>query len=260
MRKIIPLLCALLSVQAFAHAPAMSPTQKRRAMQMTSYFENSTIKFQYCYIENIHDGRGFTAGRIGFTSATGDLADLVADYCEKTANKAQLCSFQSTLNELAKNHSGNTHALTKKFVRAWKNSCRSPIMRNEQDLAADDWYFEPAMRLAEKTGLQTALGKAIFYDTIIQHGETGDDSLAFLIAETNAEFRKQFDEASWLKLFLQKRKQDLLNPSDPSTQQAWAESVSRVDLLDQLLKAHNYNLDGPIEMDPEHPSSITSVP
>ena len=32
------------------------------------------------YIEDIHDGRGYTGGIIGFTSATGDMLDVVRIY------------------------------------------------------------------------------------------------------------------------------------------------------------------------------------
>lgn len=41
--------------------------------------ENSTLDYkeQYSYIEDIGDGRGYTAGIIGFTSGTGDLLLVV---------------------------------------------------------------------------------------------------------------------------------------------------------------------------------------
>ena len=50
-------------------------TQEQRiiADQIMSVFENDTPAIQYGYAENLHDGRGVTAGRAGFTSATGDM-------------------------------------------------------------------------------------------------------------------------------------------------------------------------------------------
>ena len=41
---------------------------------IVSSAENSTLDYkeQYSYIEDIGDGRGYTAGIIGFTSGTGD--------------------------------------------------------------------------------------------------------------------------------------------------------------------------------------------
>src|ERR1017187_10409152 len=43
----------------------LSGEKRIRAERLTSYFENSTLEPQYDYIENIHDGRGYTAGRAG---------------------------------------------------------------------------------------------------------------------------------------------------------------------------------------------------
>ena len=61
---------------------ASDDDRKRRAAQITSTFENSTTELQYDYAENIGDGRGITAGRAGFTSATSDLLLLVRRYTE----------------------------------------------------------------------------------------------------------------------------------------------------------------------------------
>ena len=48
-------------------------------MKIVSSAENSSLdwKAQYKYIEDIDDGRGYTAGIIGFCSGTGDMLDLV---------------------------------------------------------------------------------------------------------------------------------------------------------------------------------------
>src|ERR671927_1439694 len=69
-----------------ARDPRLSLTvdaeRKHRAAQITSTFENSTLELQYDYVENVGDGRGVTAGRAGFTSATGDLLLVVRRYTE----------------------------------------------------------------------------------------------------------------------------------------------------------------------------------
>ncbi|MDX6259147.1 MAG: chitosanase, partial [Kribbellaceae bacterium] len=58
------------------------PAKKEIAMQLVSSAENSSLdwKAQYKYIEDIGDGRGYTAGIIGFCSGTGDMVDLVELY------------------------------------------------------------------------------------------------------------------------------------------------------------------------------------
>jgi Glycosyl hydrolase family 46 len=51
------------------HLHGLTPDQKRRAEQLTSIFENDTTELQYAYVEDLHDGRGITAGRAGFNAA-----------------------------------------------------------------------------------------------------------------------------------------------------------------------------------------------
>ena len=55
-------------------------TQERRVEAVVSLFENSELAPVYDYIEDIKDGRGFTAGKIGFTTGTGDLLLVVKEY------------------------------------------------------------------------------------------------------------------------------------------------------------------------------------
>src|SRR5439155_21505160 len=58
------------------------PHKKDIAMQLVSSAENSSLNWraQFKYIEDIHDGRGYTAGIIGFCTGTHDLLELVQLY------------------------------------------------------------------------------------------------------------------------------------------------------------------------------------
>ena len=51
-------------------------------MRLVSSAENSSLNWraQYRYIEDIRDGRGYTAGIIGFCSGTGDMLEVVQAY------------------------------------------------------------------------------------------------------------------------------------------------------------------------------------
>ena len=55
---------------------------QEKAFQITSTAENSTVNWwdTYATIEDIRDGRGYTGGIVGFTSATGDMLELVERY------------------------------------------------------------------------------------------------------------------------------------------------------------------------------------
>ena len=76
----MPLHLLLVAVLA-AGAPAglAAPQKKEYAMKLVSSAENSSLNWraQYRYIEDIHDGRGYTAGIIGFCSGTGDMLEVV---------------------------------------------------------------------------------------------------------------------------------------------------------------------------------------
>jgi chitosanase len=51
-------------------------------MELVSSAENSSLDWraQYKYIEDIHDGRGYTGGIIGFCSGTGDMLEVAQRY------------------------------------------------------------------------------------------------------------------------------------------------------------------------------------
>jgi chitosanase len=58
------------------------PVKKDIAQQIVSTAENSSLDWraQYKYIQDIKDGRGYTAGIIGFCSGTSDMLALVEKY------------------------------------------------------------------------------------------------------------------------------------------------------------------------------------
>src|SRR5271156_3662995 len=58
------------------------PHKKEIAMELVSSAENSSLKWkdQYTYIEDIHDGRGYTGGIIGFCSGTSDMLEVIENY------------------------------------------------------------------------------------------------------------------------------------------------------------------------------------
>jgi chitosanase len=258
--KFLFLVCVWGAVIAHAglHDP-LSPQQRRRAMQMTSYFENSTIDFQYDYIENIHDGRGYTVGRIGFTSATGDLADLIHSFCDPQSRADKICSYESILDRLAQTRSADTTALGPQFLDAWKEAARTPAMRQAQDLATESWYYQPAIETGETEGLKLPLSFAVFYDSAIEHGPK---ALQIVVNRTNQSVGTPAirGEKVWLQAFLEIRRQELLHPKRTESQEAWAESVPRVVFYESLIQQNNWNLVGPLIMDPDDVTVKTVVP
>lgn len=232
-----------------AHPGWLAGDSKRRAEALTSLFENSTTEIQYAYVEDIHDGRGFTAGRAGFTTATGDALQVIELYTSRVPSNP-LAKYLPRLRVLAKAESGSVVGLDG-FAAAWTTAAADPAFRKAQDDVEDRLYFVPAMKRADDLHLATALARAEVYDAIIQHGEGDDpDGLPALLARTAKTVKGTpatgVDEMKWLDAFFTVRRADLAHASDASTREAWAESVSRVDALRALAKIGNYDLHGPI--------------
>jgi chitosanase len=236
---------------------ALGGAAKRRAEQLTSLFENGTIEPQYGYAENVHDGRGITAGRAGFTSGTDDLLEVLLAYLAKKP-KSPLARYLPTLERLhALPDDSPKRASTRGlegFAAAWAAAAKDPAMRTIQDAMVDKLYFRPAERHSDALGLKTPLARAQLYDAIIQHGESDvSDGLGDLIRRANAAAGgtpvQGVDERHWLAAFLHARRHALRHAQDPATRREWAKSVDRVGVYEDLLRQGNLELNGPIHVD-----------
>ena len=217
--------------------------RKRRAAQITSTFENSTTELQYDYAENIGDGRGITAGRAGFTSGTSDLLLLVRRYTEAKPDNP-LAGYLPALE--AVNGTDSEEGLDG-FTDAWAQAAADPAHRKLQDDLVDELYFEPAMALAREVGITTALGQAIMWDTMIQHGRGGENGTTAIIEETKATMGGDAtgNEAPWLTAFLDARLHHLGHAYDDSSD-ADASSTSRVNAFKALIADDAFTLDPPL--------------
>jgi|GEM_PF-585492 len=229
----------------------LSDTERDIADQIISVFENSTTEIQYAYAENLDDGRGITAGRAGFTSATSDMLEVISRYTAVVSDNV-LAGYVPRLEVLAASESDSTDGL-EGLESAWAQAAEDPLFRFIQDQVVDEWYYQPAMDYADELGVSDPLTLLALYDTIIQHGDGDDpDSLSALIEQTTANMggtpADGVDEEAYLREFLAVRRADLLNPHDASTQEEWAESVDRVDTLTRLLDAGNTSLTPPFSI------------
>ncbi|WP_405997791.1 chitosanase [Streptomyces sp. NBC_00829] len=186
------------------------PAKKDVAMQIVSSAENSSLdwKAQYTYIEDIGDGRGYTAGVIGFCSGTGDLLSVVERYTKAEPGNA-LAAFLPALR--AVKGSDSHDGLGRPFTDAWARAAASdPALRAAQDAERDRSYFTPAVRQARRDGLG-ALGQFIYFDAYVMHG-SGDTagSVGFRsLRETALRAAKPpaqgGDEKAYLNAFLDAR-------------------------------------------------------
>ncbi len=222
---------------------AANPERKLRAARITSSFENSTLELQYDYVENIGDGRGLTAGRAGFTSATGDLLLLVRRYSAVKPDDV-LVPYLPALE--AVNGTDSVRGLGG-FPGAWAEAAEDPDFRRLQDQLVDELYFDPAMRMAADLGIKTPLGQLIIWDTMIQHGAGGIHGTQAIITETEKDVGAVGqNESAWLGAFLDARLRHLLRMYPASTEDADVSSTSRVDALRSLLHEEKLALEPPL--------------
>jgi chitosanase len=228
-----------------AASDSLSADQQRRLMELTSVFENGGPRFRYEYIENLKDGRGYTAGRVGFCTGTHDLMQVARLYARYKPDNP-LAPFMPRLEELDQSGSGSVTGLAG-FPAAWRQAAKDPEMVCAQDQIVDLLYYGPALRTAERLGVKLPFGKAILYDAIIMHGDGGDpDGVPALIGRTLARTQGKapkdgYDERAWLAEFLSVRKADLLNPSDAATKDEWSQNAVRADILKSMLLSGNYD-------------------
>ncbi|MFC8199747.1 chitosanase [Streptomyces sp. NPDC057298] len=217
-----------------------SPDKKELAQRIVSSAENSSLDWrgQYDYVEDIGDGRGYTAGIIGFTTGTHDLLVLVERYTKSHPDNA-LARYLPALREVdgSESHEG----LGSGFVAAWKAESRKAAFRRAQDSERDRVYFDPAVRLARRDGLG-ALGQFVYYDAMVMHGPGTDPGFygirerAMEQADTPAEGG---EEEAYLDIFLDARKKTMKEEN---------RDTSRVDTAQrQFLYDGNLDLDTPLK-------------
>jgi chitosanase len=230
------------------------------AEKINSVFENDNVNPSYDYCENLDDGRGFTFGKIGFTTANGDGYDLIKAYCDANGN-SELKKYLPTLKKLAEDEDDDTDDLDG-FEEDWADEALQTAAT--QDALAFETYGKPALDYCYTLGLNSNMAIAFLYDAIVQHGDgDDDDSIGALLERTIEEMGGSISgkdkngndcdkidnpEIEFLDAFLVERKKCLQNPSNEDTKDEWADSVDRVNALKNLLDTENLDLTGTIHI------------
>ncbi|OLZ73755.1 chitosanase [Streptomyces amritsarensis] len=219
------------------------PAKKEIAMKIVSSAENSSLdwKAQYKYIEDIGDGRGYTAGIIGFCSGTGDMLDLVEHYTQVKPGNV-LAKYLPALRDV---DGSDSHAgLDPNFTRDWAKAARDAEFRKAQDHERDRVYFNPSVRQGKADGVGV-LGQFIYYDAIVMHGD-GTDPASFRNIRKRALSKAEppsrgGNETAWLNAFLDARVWAMKQEEAHS-------DTSRVDTAQRVfLRKGNLNLNTPLD-------------
>ncbi|MEU6096917.1 chitosanase [Streptomyces sp. NPDC047079] len=241
-----PLLNSPFASAAPAAAEAVGlddPAKKEIAMQLVSSAENSSLdwKAQYKYIEDIGDGRGYTAGIIGFCSGTGDMLDLVQLYTDRKPGNV-LAKYLPALRQV--NGSDSHGGLDPNFPKDWRTAAQDKVFQQAQNDERDRVYFNPAVQQGKADRLGV-LGQFTYYDAIVMHGD-GDDPTSFRnirkrALRTAKPPAQGGTEVAYLNAFLDARVWAMKQEEAHS-------DTSRVDTEQRVfLRKGNLNLDPPLD-------------
>jgi chitosanase len=210
-----------------------NPAKKEVAMELVSAAENSSLDWraQYSYIEDIGDGRGYTAGIIGFCSGTGDMLELVEAY---TATKPSnvLAKYLPALRQV--NNTDSHAGLDPTFVADWRTAAADPVFQAAQDSERDRVYFNPSVGDAKADGLR-ALGQFAYYDAAVMHGYDGMRSIRARALKRAKPPSQGGNEVTYLNAFLDERVVEMKKEEAHS-------DTSRVDTAQRVF-LNNGNLD-----------------
>jgi chitosanase len=214
------------------------PRKKEVALELVSSAENSTLawRHQYGYIEDIGDGRGYTAGLVGFCSGTSDMLAVVEEYTRRRPVNV-LAAYLPALRAV---DGSDSHAgLDPGFSFAWKVAARDPVFQKVQEDERDAMYFQPAVRLAEADDLR-ALGQFAYFDAAVMHGVDGLRSIRQRALAQARSPAQGGDEITYLNAFLDARVAEM------RTEEAHSDTT-RVDTAQRLfLRRSNLDLAWPL--------------
>ncbi|MEO6951918.1 MAG: chitosanase [Polyangia bacterium] len=231
---------------------------ERVGRELTSIWENDTPELAYAYAENIHDGRGYTSGYVGFCTGTGDAIQVVACYGKRRseADGNKMAKYMPALVAIddafqsSGQDQGDTSTLDAigDWVKDWAASEKTAATRADfsacQDQIVTLLYDEPSVQAAQVRGLTTALTRASLYDAWINQGGEGGADLAVqtdsalgLVGKVGS----TITEDAWLKKFLELRLAVLAGDS------TWKDSVDRAAGYEKARRRGNFDLAQPID-------------
>ena len=196
------------------------------------------MRVNYDYAENITDGRGYTIGKVGFCSGTGDF--IVVQRCYETLQPNNVLSkywghpdasghsadglvhYNSLFFESHANQ-GDTAlidslAAGSSFVADCKTAAADAAYDKCQDTMADADYMATALQHADERGLKGPLTLGFLYDTELNLGDEDDSPTVLgaksIMAKADGDYGagmpadftdKPWEESRWLGFAIKER-------------------------------------------------------
>jgi len=227
----------------------LTDVQKAKAAALTSIWENSTPTLAYGYSQDIGDNRGYTSGRAGFCTGTGDAIVVVQCYAAAEPGNA-LAKFIPELVRLEKLFVSSNGMLQGDisglvgYDTAWKASGTDPVFMSCQDSVVDAVYYGPALKKANEKKFKSALTTVSLWDAQIMHGESDPSfgTVAMIAMAdkvvTLSDPPTAMEESAWLGAFHKIRAQIM------TMHQEWKGNIYRVATYEQLRVAGNMDFTG----------------
>ena len=239
---------------------ALDPIQKQKAEWMTSIGETSGVTIAYGDSYDLGDNRGYTNGRAGFCTGTGDAIIVVECYNLARPGNAFAADMPAfiKINDAFADSGGLTPQASTRGLTAtpdgqawapWKASVSDPLFISCQDYVNDAIYFGVGLHHAAAKGFTTGLTKASFYDAEIEQGEADPrfGVAAWLIPQADkmtgplSNPPTLADEMKWETNFLAARYAIMMSTMWPETT-VWNGNTDRVVVFQDMVKARNYDM------------------
>ncbi|WP_432371385.1 chitosanase [Staphylococcus chromogenes] len=227
---------------------------RKRCFALVGAAEDSETNYSKNYNSvsgDIHDGRGITAGIIGFTSGTSDMQEML-DYYSKISPGNPLDKDKANINSIK----------TSKLKADWNKAFESD---HDRFVAAQNYEVKKevmnrAVKYAKEDGL-SQLGQYIYFDTLVKHGPGKNPNARPKdwsfgdIREHAKQGRKtpaeNGDEASYLKNFVGKR-YDAINDENQYNKEKHTGfddkgTLDRLNVQMNLINQKNFDLRLPLD-------------
>jgi chitosanase len=224
----------------------MNDLQSKTAKAIVNVFETGRVRGNYGSVTLLPGDSGhLTYGRSQTTLSTGNLFLLIHGYCNAPA-AAFARELEPFLPRLLQ--PDLTLDVDAPFRDLLRLAGDDPVMQQEQDRFFDAHYFDPACRLAAARGLQTALGQAVVYDSVV-HG-----SFKMVAARVGKPIGKgdgALTEQQWTTAYVDERRTWLASRGG-----MLAKTVYRMDAFKGLIAGNDWELPLPLDV---HGVTITQT-
>jgi chitosanase len=225
-------------------ASTLTVTQSATIKAIVNVFETGSALGDYGQVTVMAGDTGhLTFGRSQTTLGSGNLHRLLQQYCGNPGARFGRRLIPVLPKVEARDVSLDGDLKLHNVLRA---SADDPVMRDLQDTFFDKTYFDPAMKTAERAGIDTPLGRAVVYDSAV-HGSWP------LIRDRVDGTPETVGEREWIGRYVATRRNWLATHPRADLRR----TVYRMDAMNRLIELGAWSLDLPLVVRGAEISSLT---